>query len=219
MRLNNYLNEGLQDTGDTGKKGKQFENYFNQALDMVGLKYISNSSTGAVWDIKSVGDDWKRIVNDTDINIKLSGTKWLFGSTYLTKLLPWDEELPEDFDKTKYENKVKRFLNKIDIPSTIFLKPKTKDIEQQIIDAVKDENIEQLDKIFVKKNFQAEKLTKQYDVRILTRDNKITSIAIDKGSKVFMRSEKPRKMGGSYIVAFRTPTAKLSKVDKSVKKD
>ncbi len=48
MRLYTYLHEGLQDTGDTGKKGKTFERYFQKALDMVGLNYIPNSSTGAV---------------------------------------------------------------------------------------------------------------------------------------------------------------------------
>ncbi len=143
----------------------------------------------------------------------------MFGSTYLAQILSWGEELPEDFDIEKHQQKVTRFINKIGIPSTVFLKPKNSEIEQQIIDAVKEEDVEKLNKIFVKKNFKAEKLTKQYDVRILTRDNKISSIAIDKAGKVFMRSEKPRKTGGSVLVAFRAPSAKLSKTDKSVRKD
>ena len=57
-----------------------------------------------------------------------------------------------------------------------------------------------------KKNFYIEKLGSGWDVRVLTRDNRVSSIAIDSGGKVFMRSEKPRKLGGTQMVTFRTPT-------------
>lgn len=219
MRLKKYLIEKLQHISDTGKRGKQFENYFKEALDMVGLNYISNSSSGSIWDIKSIGDQWKKIVNKTNINIKLSSTKWLFGSTYLSNILPWNEELPEDFNKDKYKKMVKEFFNNIGVPSTVFLKPKNSDIEKKIIDAVKNEDTEELQKLFIKKNFKAEKLTKSYNVRILTKKNKITSVVIDKGDRVFMRSEKPRKMGGSYMVTFKSPTIKLGKTNRSLKKE
>lgn len=219
MRFLNYLLERIHDTGDTGKRGKSFEELFKRALDLLDLQYTPNTSSGALWDIRSLGENWKRIVDDTEINIKLSSTKWMFGSSKLYTMLPWDEELPEDFNKEKYEKKIKRFLNSINLPDVIFLKPVDKDIESKIIEAAKNEDIDELDKLFIKKNFRAEKLGKSYKVRLLTRDGRISSIAIDKSGKVFMRSEKPRKMGGSIMVAFRSPSPKIGSKNRSVKKD
>ena len=44
----------------------------------------------------------------------------------------------------------------------------------------------------------------------MTRDEKgggrVSSVAIDSGGKVFMRSERPRELGGTMVVTFRTPS-------------
>ena len=71
--------------------------------------------------------------------------------------------------------------------------------------------------LLTKKNFYAEKLGRTYDVRILTNTERVTSIALDRKAKVFMRSEKPRKLGGSITVTFRSPSPKLGKKEKKVK--
>ena len=123
----------------------------------------------------------------------------------------------KSFDAEKAAKKVKRIINKIGIADVVFLKPKGKDIQQKISNSVNNKDIETLEKLLVKKNFNAERLGRGYSVRVLTSKDRVTSIAVDKGGKVFMRSEKPRKVGGSMMVAFRTPTAKLSKIDRKVK--
>ena len=58
----------------------------------------------------------------------------------------------------------------------------------------------------MKKNFELLKLGRHFDIRISTRENKIGSIAIlDSSGKVFIRSEKPRNIGGADLTAFRVP--------------
>jgi hypothetical protein len=216
MRFITFLNEEIIDAEDWGSVGKKFEDTFSAACKLVGLKFQKNTKTGKSWDIHPTGDGWERLYSEKDVNIKVAGTKWMFGSSDLTKILPWENK-PEDFDVEKAAKKVKRVVNKLGIPDVVFLKPKDKDIQQKITDAVRAKDIEALDKLMVKKNFNAEKLGRGYTVRVLTNNERVTSIAIDKGGKVFMRSEKPRKIGGSMMVTFRTPTAKIGKIDRKVK--
>ena len=221
MKFRDFLGEAV-DIVDTGKKGKEFENTFVEALKMVGLKFEVNRYAGRMWDIKPIGDGWLRLVSDKEVNIKVSGTKWMFGTSELYKMLPW-EKLPDDFNKEKAEAKVKRFLNKKGLAQIVYLKPKDKIIQQKIMDAVKsarddDRFIGDIKNLLVKKNFYIEKLGKSYKVRVLANKERVTSVAIDKGGKVFMRSEKPRSMQGTMMVTFRTPTTKLGKaVQKQVK--
>jgi len=215
LRFSRYLYEKITDT-DSGASGKKFESIFSQALKMVGLDFLSNIVTGPGWDIKPQGDGWNRLISDTNVNIKVAGTKWMFSASELYSMLPWDGFAGE-FDKDKAAAKVKRFINKRGISDIVFLKPNNKEIEQKIIAAVATKDIETLDKLLTKKNFYAEKLGRTFDVRILTNDERVTSIALDKNGKVFMRSEKPRNLGGTVTVTFRTPTPKLGKVEKKVK--
>lgn len=202
---------------DSGFEGKTFEKVMVDGLKMIGLDFEENIANGPGWDIKTKGSGWNRLIDNSDVNIKVTGTKWMVSMVDLYKLLPWDK-LPENYDKTKYEAKVKRLFNKNGFPDIVFLKPKSKDIQSKIIDAVRNKDKEELEKLFVKKNFYSEKLGKGYDVRVLDNGERVTSVAVDKGGKVFMRSEKPRKLGGGYTVTFRTPTAKLGKQERNVKK-
>jgi len=215
MRFNKFLNE-VEDIVDTGKKGKEFETKLIKALEMVGLDFEVNHYAGKMWDILPKGDGWLRLVSDKEVNIKVAGTKWMFASTELYKMLPW-EKLPDNWDVDKATKKVRNFLNKKGIAQTVYLKPKDKAIQMAIIDAVDKKDKEKLDTLMVKKNFYIEKLGQGYGVRILTNGERVTSIAIDKDGKVFMRSEKPRKMKGSTVVTFRTPTAKLGKIERKLK--
>jgi len=203
---------------DSGFEGKTFEKVLVKGLRMAGLDFKENIANGPGWDIQTKGSGWNRLIDDSDVNIKVAGTKWMVSMAELYTLLPWDK-LPENYDSKKYEAKVKRLFNKKGVADIVFLKPKTKDIQNRIIEAVKNNNKDELEKLFVKKNFYSEKLGKGYDVRVLDNGERVTSIALDKGGKVFMRSEKPRKIGGSYSVTFRTPTTKLGKQERNVKKD
>lgn len=218
MRLQLFL-EMANDTDDWGKAGRDFERVFTRACDLLGLKYEKNSFTGRIWDITPIGPGWERILTDKDVNIKAGGTKWMFSSSEIYKELPWDDDKPDDFDVEIAAQKVKKILRKFGIDKTVFLKPSSKDIQNDIYNAVKNEDIEVLDDIFASKNFYAEKLGNDYSVRVIVNDTRVTSIAIDKGGKVFMRSEKPRKLGagGTVTVTFRTPTPKIGKVERKVK--
>ena len=170
-----------------------------------------------MWDIKTIGTGWQRIITDKQVNIKVAGTKWMFGTSELYKLLPWDK-LPDNFNADKAAAKVKRLLNKKGLSQIVYLKPKDKSIQTNIISAVDQKDVDKLEKLLVKKNFYIEKLGKSYKVRVLANKERVTSVAIDKGGKVFMRSEKPRSMQGTMMVTFRTPTVKLGKaVQKPVK--
>lgn len=210
-KFKKYLEE-VKDI-DAGKKGKTFEKVFIKGLKLVGLDFIENAVTGPGWDIKTKGKDWHRLIADSDVNIKIFGTKWMISMSELYTLLPWDE-LPENFNKTIYEKKIKRLFNKKGINNIVFLKPKNEKVQKDIINAVNDKSIEILKKLLIKENFLYDKLGKNYEVRILTNKNKVTSIAIDKNNKVFMRSEAPRKIGGSTTITFRTPTVKLTKKER-----
>jgi hypothetical protein len=210
MKFEDFVNEETTDIVDTGKKGKQFENKFIKALEMVGLKFDVNNYAGAMWDIKPKGKGWLNLFTETPVNIKVSGTKWMFGTSELNKMLPW-EKLPEKFDNDKAAAKVKRFLNKKGLADVVYLKPVAKDVQNAIIDAVDNEDVDKLKMLLNKKNFYAEKLGRGYSVRVLSNNERVTSVAIDKDGKVFMRSEKPRKLGGTMMVTFRTPTTKLGK--------
>lgn len=207
-----------QDPGDWGKVGRSFEKVFTDACDLVGLGYEKNSFSGRVWDMHPIGPGWERIIADNDVNIKAGGTKWMFSSSELYKELPW-EQIPEDFDPEHAAKRVKSVLRRLGIAKTVFLKPASKDVEMDLRQAVKDKDIGALNKILTQKNFYIEKLGSGYSVRVRTDGGRITSIAIDKDGKVFMRSEKPRKLGagGTITVTFRTPTPKIGKVERKVK--
>ena len=216
MRLLKYINESVKDTEDFGATGRKFESAFIKALKMLQVEHEENRYAGAGWDIKSLGPDWVKLLLDKEINIKIFSAKWMFGSTDLATMLPWDKP-DEKFDKDKMEMRVKRYLNKKGIADTVFLKPKTADIQSGILKAVKSKDVEALKELMVKSNFQFEKLGRTYNVRILQKaDGTVSSIAVDKAGKVFMRGEKPRKMGGSMLVAFKSPTNILSKGSKTI---
>jgi hypothetical protein len=213
MKFKQYLTE----MEDAGTGGKAFEKVFMGACDLIGLQYEKNGVNGRGWDIKPIGDGWTRIISSMDVNIKVANTKWLFSSTELTNIVPWDG-IDDNYDEKSVINRIKDIFKRIGLPQTVFLKPKTDAIQDKITDAVKGKDIIELEKIFVSNNFYAEKLGRNYNIRISVHDDgKIGSIAIDKSGKVFMRSERPRKLGGSVSVTFRTPTPKLNKTERPIK--
>lgn len=216
MKFKKYLNENI-DSEDWGSTGKKFEKVFLKACELVGLGFTENAYAGKLWDFHPKGPGWNKFLSNNQVNIKVYGSKWMFGSTELYKMLPW-KKLPEYFNVDKANAKVKRYLNKIGLNKIVFLKPKNKDIQSKIIELVKNKNVEELNELMTKKNFLVQKLS-NYKVRILTNKERVTSIAIDSGGKVFMRSEKPREMGSgkSIMVTFRTPTPKISKKERKVK--
>lgn len=219
MKFQTYITEKgkVVDAEDWGARGKKWEKTFMKACDLAGLKYQKNQVTGRLWDFHPVGKKWEKLLSDKDVNIKVYGTKWMFASSELYKELPW-KELPEDFNEMKAVMKVKRILNKIGFNRVVFLKPKNKDVQSKIVQAVRNDDTFECERLLVKKNFLAKKIG-NYSVRILTNQERVTSIVIDIGGKVFMRSEKPRPMGSgkTMMVTFRTPTPKISDKEQNVK--
>lgn len=205
----------IKDIEDAGLGGKEFEKIFVKALRLVDMKFQSNIASGPGWDIRPMGDNWVKLISDKDVNIKVHGTKWMLSSSEIYRALPWDN-LPDDFDRDKAEKKVRKILNSKGVAQIYFLKPKSKDIQKEIVSATQAEDIDAIKKLLVKKNFLFEKLGKGYGVRILDNGERVTSVAILKDGKVFMRSEKPRKLGGAVTVTFRAPTPKISKIDRKV---
>ena len=205
----------IKDTDDQGFGGKQFEKTLIKAFKLIGLKFVVNAVSGPGWDIHTTGEKWLRLISEKNVNIKVYGTKWMFSSSELYKILPW-EKLPEDFDKAKYEKKIRRVFSKKGVSQIYFLKPKNKEIQERIINATNEKDVAELEKIIVKKNFRFEKIGQNYNINILDNGERITSIAIVKDGKVFMRSEKPRQLGGVMTVTFRSPTPKISKTTRPV---
>lgn len=200
----------IRDIEDPGLGGKEFEKVFVKALKLVGLEFKGNITSGPGWDIHTIGSGWLKLISEKNVNIKVYGTKWMFSSSELAKKIPWDR-LTDNYNSDRTEKAIRDVFRKKEISKIYFLKPKTKDIQNRIIKYTKDGNVDALRKTVVKKNFKFEKLGRNYSVRVLDNGDRVTSVAILKNGKVFMRSEKPRKMGGVMTVAFRAPTPKLSK--------
>lgn len=197
---------------DWGKTGKKFEHKMVRALELAGLDFEENRYSGSVWDVKPKGQGWSSKLSGKEVNIKQAKTKWMFGSSELYKMLPWDG-FEGEFDTDKAASQVKRWLKKKGIDKVIYLKPNSPEVQDKIRNIADDISTVNVDKkeaeaqkLFKEKGFYIEKLAGAWNVRVLTRDNRVSSIAIDSGGKVFMRSEKPRKLGGTMMVTFRTPT-------------
>jgi len=200
---------------DWGKVGKKFEAKMVRALQAAGLDFEENRYAGSGWDVKPKGQGWIGKLSGKEVNIKQARTKWMFGSSELYKMLPWDG-FKGDFDVAKAAKKVKSFLKKKGLDKIVYLKPNSPEVQDKIrniADAATDKNpkAKEAKEVMSKKNFYIETLGSGWSVRVLTRNDnngggRVSSIAIDSGGKVFMRSEKPRKLGGTQMVTFRTPT-------------
>ena len=194
---------------DWGKVGKEFERKLIQTLELLGLKFDVNRYAGSTWDIKPKGSGWNKL-SGKKVNIKKSRTKWMFGSKQIYNMLPWDG-FKGKFNEKKAAEKVKKFLIDKDIDKVLILKPISPEIQYKIMDLpdIKNANTrkKKAKEILSKNNWYIEGLGKDWNVRVLTKENRVSSVAIDSGGKVFMRSEKPREIGGTNnVVTFRTPT-------------
>lgn len=195
---------------DTGASGKEFEAKFIEALELVGLEFDVNRSSGALWDIRPTGEGWNRLISEKDVNIKVARTKWMFGSAELSNMIPWDDASSIQ-NVELYKKRIRRLLKSKGVQDTLFLKPKSDAVQNKIMQAVAVKDVDTLNQILVRDNFLIEKLGNNYDIRILAKGNRITSIVFDKGGKVFMRSERPRQVGGSSgFVAFKSATPQIS---------
>jgi len=202
-------------TLDVGRKGRKFEHDFIEALRLVGLAFETNRTGGAAWDIHPKGPGWQKIVDNKDVNIKLTQARWLFGSSELGKSIPWDDFSPEDEEKVV--RVVRKVLNQWSVPKVVFLKPKDQEVQSALQSAVRKKDCEALSGLLVRKNFNAVSLG-HYSIRILSKGSRINSIVLEKGGKVFARTERPRKVGHSlHFVAFRAPTPKISKINRRLK--
>lgn len=208
-RFESKLSQDVDDVpevSDTGGRGKQFEKTFIAALKLLGLRFTENRYAGAGWDIHPDPDDdgWSKLLPRVGINIKVYSTKSMVGSSIFSAMLPWGEDLPKDFDFKRAELRLKRQMNKLGWNRVRFLSARSPEVEKEIADAVTTGNAEALRELMTRRNFRLRYLSSDYEVQVKTRDGKISSIAVIKSGKTFMRSEPPRRVGGSAgYVAFK----------------
>jgi hypothetical protein len=118
---------------DWGSVGKKFEAKMVRALQLAGLDFEENRYAGSGWDIKPKGTGWVNKLSGKEVNIKQAKTKWMFGSSELYKMLPWDG-FKGDFDVDKAAKKVKRFIKKKGLDKIVYLKPNSPEIQTKIKD-------------------------------------------------------------------------------------
>lgn len=216
MRFYNYITEKT----DTGEKGKYFEDILFKAFDLIDLDYKRSIGRRTLWDLKPIGDGWVKTLGSKNVNIKVSGSKWLFGTAKLGKLFPQEGKISSKEEKEELEKKIKNWILKNNIHDVYFMKPKDSTIQKEIVSAVQNMDKEKINELLVKKNFRFEKLGSKFSVELTIKDdNTIGYISVIKNNKQFMHSEKPRKVGGSsHFITFRTPKAEIGKKNKRVKK-
>jgi hypothetical protein len=156
---------------DWGSVGKKFEAKMVRALQLAGLDFEENRYAGSGWDIKPKGTGWVNKLSGKEVNIKQAKTKWMFGSSELYKMLPWDG-FKGDFDVDKAAKKVKRFIKKKGLDKIVYLKPNSPEIQTKIKDIADNNDKEKEAKeVLNKKNFYIEKLSGAWSVRVLTRSD------------------------------------------------
>ena len=191
---------------DSGLSGKEFENVFFQALDLLGLQYSRNSQSGRLWDLTPQGGNWVRLLKGRRANLKVSGTKWMFSDRRLTDMLPWEPgDAPPDFDFDHAAQLVKDYLDSLGLNDVLWLRPASKDIERAVGDAVHRKDKKALRRLMRSENFTSFDLSGYTASVTPAKDNtaRVGSIAIRKGGRVVVRSERPRMISGSPMVAFR----------------
>jgi len=145
------LSESLQltevkDIEDYGGRGKKYERAFAACLKAVGLKFKENGligTSGALWDFQPTGPGWdKRIGVGTKHNLKVLSSRALFTSAELRKMVPigkkrgWKGKTGEALKK-----KVMAWFKRIGLPTTRWLRAKSRSVEDRIIKAAASKNM------------------------------------------------------------------------------
>ena len=196
---------------DSGRRGKVFEAAFLRACDLLGLQYDAVPASNAMYDFRTKGKGWTRIVKGKRTNLKLSRTRWLLASAPLATKLPWDEaawlaweKKHGTFDPVAAADMVKKYLIRKGLRQVNWLRPRTDAIVNQIIEAAFNDDVEALKRVFVRKNFESF-MFKDFRVKVSVHKdgNRVGSISLRMNGRTVARSERPRIMGGSLMVGFR----------------
>jgi hypothetical protein len=217
--------------GDTGVAGRTFEADFMRGCDLLGLQYEAQTGkSGAIWDIKLIGLGWHRLVRDRPTNIKVSGTRWLFGAAEVYKAMKasaanvrngtWDESDAEE----RVKRAVKDVFRRKGLPGTAFMKPKSPAIQKAIQAAVKKKDLKSLGDLLVAKNFLTKRLGNGYKIEVDVnwkgfdceeRPGCATSAAKRTGS--WQKTAKIKISGGVYGRPFNIVTEIKWQTDKRAK--
>lgn len=201
----------LPEQRDSGRLGKVFETAFLRACDLLGLQYDSVPGANALYDLRTKGKGWTRIAKGKRTNLKVARTKWMFASAELAAKLPWDEaawlrweKQHGPFDPGAAAKMVKDFLVRKGLRQVNWLRPRTDAIVNQIIEAAFNDDVETLERVFVRKNFESF-MFKEFRVQVSIHSdrNRVGSISLRMNGRTVARSERPRIMGGSLMVGFR----------------
>lgn len=195
-----------------GTRGMELERAFITACDLVGLSNKPTHHTDAMWDLHALGGPWNPYFIGQPINIKNYKGKFLFQLSTL-RSLPWDSgSMPEGYDVEKAEREIWQHLYMSRLPSTVFLKPANKEVEDKVVALAKTGDVREIRKIFSnEKNWLVVQLGKNFGIHLHIREEerRISSISIVKSTgRVFGSSEKPR----SGTVQFRHQRTALSTI-------
>lgn len=164
--------ELVEEVGGAGRAGMRYEKAFKEALRLVGLNFRDNTGTGAVWDIHPLGVGWHVLIGDQDVNLKVSRTRWLFSDAAVY------QRMREVFQNVKggrltsrvgertLRNDVKEVLLSKGIADTVYMKPKSAEVEDAIIEAARNKDVMALKDLLVMKNFATKKLGKGFKVEV-----------------------------------------------------
>lgn len=198
---------------DSGRGGRQWEASFIAALDLLGLRYASQSgASSAVWDIHPEGEGWHVFIRDRNVNIKVYATPWLFSSKEVWRAVDAFAPLVRAHPDARHEHlaKIERAVRseivRKGIPQTGFLKPVSPDVQHAIIDAVSRRDIEALRSLFVHRNFATKRLGPRFDVTVIMRGetDEIGGVRISGGISgqsfdIVGRPAETKKGGATYF--------------------
>lgn len=181
-----------------GDRGTEVEKAFVVASNKVGLTAVTSPHSGKMWDFQAQSGPWNRYFFGKPVNIKNHKGKFLFWSTEVANMLPWDPgNLPPDYDTDKAEREVYQYIQRSRLPEVVFLKPATVEVEDRIIKLADiGADISQVAELFKnKRNWLAHMLGPRFGIHINLNEKKrrVSSVVIvQPNGRVFGMSEKPR---------------------------
>jgi len=177
-------NESIEEMASTGSEGRVFDAAFPKALRLIGLAFEENVAkpdegessgdwSGPVWDIRPVGEGWHRLLSGHSANVKVTTARhtWTSGGAILYRAIKATVEGVKSGQWSRADGEkrilsaVKRMLKTTGAADTVWLKPKSSQIQKAIISATRGRgNKERLRELMVADNFASKRLGRGYSM-------------------------------------------------------
>jgi 2'-5' RNA ligase/8-oxo-dGTP pyrophosphatase MutT (NUDIX family) len=156
-----------------GAEGRAFEAVFMKALRLLGLQFEEAAgATSAVWDIRPSGPGWSPLLADTNVNLKIKGTRWLFTARAVYDAMKAGAKNVRDGTwspsraSAHVEKAVRDAFKAKGVLGTAFMKPKDAATQKAIDAAVRKKDKAALRALLSGKNFSIKKLGRSFDVKV-----------------------------------------------------